>query len=239
MRTYGLGEVSAGAYLLAVNIDDHISLFYACISSSTSFNYIGHIYACIYFKVQFFTERSIQFIVVDAHKGALYASKFLKVTHDLHHEIRRYGEAVALEGAAARWDGGIDPNKLASGVHQCTAWIPRIDCCICLKETFNSTLFVDNIDIAPFGWNDTCGNGAREIERIPHSEHPLAKAYIVRIGHSNLLQAFSLNLKECDIRRRVSAYKHSIVFVVIGRHYRNFFGILDHVIVGYDISVFA
>jgi hypothetical protein len=177
----------------------------------------------------------------DAERRTLHLAELDELLHDLAREVDRDREAVAHVEAGLGGDGGVDADHLAAHVHQRAARVAGIDGRVGLDEVRDAQVGARQpIQRTALRADDARGDGERQAfaERVADGQHPLADLLLVAVAQGRRLQVVhALDLEHGDIGVGIGAHHLRAELTPVEQAHRDPVGVLDHVIVGEDVTV--
>ena len=159
----------------------------------------------------------------------------LQLAGNIHRHFDRDGERQPHVTAGAAVDLRVHTHHFTVKVKQRATGISRVDCHVGLDERY----IVFTRQRTPLGADNTSGCRAVETERGTDRKHPLTN--FQRIGLANLhdRQIVSLDLQQRDVTAPVGADNFRLELTPVRKTHDHFVSILDHVVIGQNITVFG
>lgn len=129
------------------------------------------------------------------------------------------------------------PTSSPPGVDKCAARVARVHGRVGLDERFDAEFARNDIEPARLGTDDTCRDGRLQVERRADGKHPLAEAQRVGTAERQRRQILRLDLNQRNVGCGVATDDFGVERATVVEFHTQFGGVLDHMVVGYDIAV--
>ena len=168
----------------------------------------------------------------DAEPAAIDAAMLLQLADYLLDQSRRHGKCDADTAAGGREDRGVHADDLAIQIEGRTTGVAAVHRCIDLQVVIGA-----RTNVAVMGRDDSASHRPAEAKRIADCEHPVTDAGILlgKLHIGELLR--SLDLEERHIGARIGPDQGRGKFIAVLERHRNVLGVLNHVVVGDEVSV--
>ena len=187
-------------------------------------------------EVFFFGKITINSTNHNAQDTSLNCAVLYQILDDLLHDIRRNSKAIAAIRSRRTCNRCIDANQSAIQIDQGSATVTWIDSCIGLDEVFDSILLFENINIAAFRTDDSCGYSWGQTKRITNRHDPFSDFHLIRIDERNDHQILGFNANQSQIRRRVGADYGRLEGAIVMQGHLDIVCLCDDMIVGNNVA---
>ena len=168
------------------------------------------------------------------------ATADLAIFHQLRHQLADHiggnSEADADIATGRGQNSGIDPNQLTTQVDQRAAGIAGVDGGVGLDEIF---IPLNTEATAPQGADDARGNGLPQAKGVANRHHKITYPQLVGVGDRERRQLLRRNLDQRHIGLRISPHHRGVENATITQRHLDLLCLVDHVIVGQNITTLS